>query len=133
MSRCIAFTPSDDKIVIWYDVQSIILEPAVNRQGYVVRIQRAGTTQSEAVFNNLTKEQMAILFKQLASWENDNAKGMFILKVPQTAPAEIKQSDGGITSNETTSEQSASEQITAEQSAAKKPKRSTRSSRNNKL
>ena len=27
MSRCIAFTPSDDKIVIWYDVQSIILEP----------------------------------------------------------------------------------------------------------
>lgn len=128
MSRCIAFTPSDDKIVIWYDVQSIILEPAVNRQGYVVRIQRAGTTQSEAVFNNLTKEQMAILFKQLASWENDNAKGMFILKVPQTTPAEIKQSDGGITSNETTSEQ-----FTAEQSAAEKPKRSTRSSRNNKL
>jgi len=133
MSRCIAFTPSDDKIVIWYDVQSIILEPAVNRQGYVVRIQRAGTTQSEAVFNNLTKEQMAILFKQLASWENDNAKGMFILKVPQTTPAEIKQSDGGITSNETTSEQSASEQFTAKQSAAEKPKRSTRSSRNNKL
>lgn len=133
MSRCIAFTPSDDKIMIWYDVQSIILEPAVNRQGYVVRIQRAGTTQSEAVFNNLTKEQMAILFKQLELWENDNAKGMFILKVPQTAPAEIKQSDGGITSNETTSEQSASEQFTAKQSAAEKPKRSTRSSRNNKL
>ena len=133
MSRCIAFTPSDDKIMIWYDVQSIILEPAVNRQGYVVRIQRAGTTQSEAVFNNLTKEQMAILFKQLASWENDNAKGMFILKIPQTAPAEIKQSDGGITSNETTSEQSASEPSASEQSTAKKPKRSTRSSRNNKL
>jgi len=133
MSRCIAFTPSDDKIMIWYDVQSIILEPAVNRQGYVVRIQRAGTTQSEAVFNNLTKEQMAILFKQLASWENDNAKGMFILKIPQTAPAEIKQSDGGITSNETTSEQSASEPSASEQSTTEKPKRSTRSSRNNKL
>jgi len=133
MSRCIAFTPSDDKIMIWYDVQSIILEPAVNRQGYVVRIQRAGTTQSEAVFNNLTKEQMAILFKQLELWENDNAKGMFILKVPQTAPAKIKQSDGGITSNETTSEQSASEPSASEQSTTEKPKRSTRSSRNNKL
>lgn len=133
MSRCIAFTPSDDKIMIWYDVQSIILEPAVNRQGYVVRIQRAGTTQSEAVFNNLTKEQMTILFKQLELWENNNAKGMFILKVPQTTPAETKQSDGGIVSNETISEQSASEQFTAKQSAAEKPKRSTRSSRNNKL
>ncbi len=130
MSRCIAFTPSDDKIMIWYDVQSIILEPAVNRQGYVVRIQRAGTTQSEAVFNNLTKEQMTILFKQLASWENDNAKSMFILKVPQTTPAEIKQSDGGITSNETTSEQSASEPSASEQSTTEKPKRSTRKSRN---
>ena len=130
MSRCIAFTPSDDKIMIWYDVQSIILEPAVNRQGYVVRIQRAGTTQSEAVFNNLTKEQMTILFKQLALWENDNAKGMFILKVPQTAPAEIKQSDGGIASNETISEQSASEPSASEQSTTEKPKRSTRKSRN---
>lgn len=119
--------------MIWYDVQSIILEPAVNRQGYVVRIQRAGTTQSEAVFNNLTKEQMTILFKQLELWENNNAKGMFILKVPQTTPAETKQSDGGIVSNETISEQSASEQFTAKQSAAEKPKRSTRSSRNNKL
>lgn len=133
MSRCIAFTPSDDKIVIWYDVQSIILEPAVNRQGYVVRIQRAGTTQSEVVFSNLTKEQMAILFKQLALWENNNAKGMFILKVPQIALAETKQSDGGIVSNETISEQSASEPSASEQSTTEKPKRSTRSSRNNKL